>query len=131
MCRLYNLNLWEEIKLAGILHKGVTGDPTLISPMQVLAMATQHGAEAMGFDDVGILLPGWRADMILMEAGLPHRVPCADPFADLVYSAQGGDVRMTMVDGRMLYLNGEYLTLDKERILAEAKLASNMMMNGR
>jgi len=126
-----NLNLWEEAKLTGILHKGVSGDPTLITPSQVLAMATVNGARAMGFEDVGMLLPGWRADMILLEAGLPHRVPCVDPAADLVYSAQGADVRMTMVDGHVLYLDGEYLTLDKERIVAEAKQASDVMIYGR
>ncbi|MCL2545536.1 MAG: amidohydrolase [Clostridia bacterium] len=125
-----NLNLWEEVKLTGILHKGVSGDPTLIAPPQVLAMATVNGVRAMGFGEVGMLLPGWRADMILLEAGLPHRTPCVDPAADLVYSAQGADVRMTMVDGRVLYLDGEYLTLDRERIVAEAKKAADVMIHG-
>jgi len=126
-----NLNLWEEVKLTGILHKGVSGDPTLISPKQVLAMATRNGARAMGFENVGLLLFGWHADMILLEAGLPHRVPCVDPAADLVYAAQGADVRMTMVDGRVLYLDGEYLTLDKERIITEAQKAADVMIYGR
>ncbi len=123
-----NLNLWEEVKLAGILHKGVSGDPTLISPAQVLSMATLHGAQGMGFEGVGMLLPGWRADLVLLEAGLPHRVPCIDPAADLVYASQGSDVCMTMVDGRVLYRHGEYLTLDKERILAEAARAADVMI---
>lgn len=125
-----NLNLWEEVKLTGILHKGVSGDPTLVSPAQVLEMATVNGARGMGFEDVGMLLPGWRADLVLMEAGLPHRQPCVDPAADLVYAAQGSDVRMTMVDGRVLYMDGEYLTLDKERILSEAGSAANAMIFG-
>jgi 5-methylthioadenosine/S-adenosylhomocysteine deaminase len=122
-----NLNLWEEVKLTGILHKGISGDPALISPAQTLAMATLNGARGLGFERVGMLLPGWRADLVLLGAGLAHRTPCADPAADLVYAAQGGDVRLTMVDGRVLYRDGEHLTLDRERILAEAEFAARAM----
>ncbi len=121
------LNLWEEVKLTGILHKGVGGDPTLVSPAQVLAMATANGARGMGFENVGLLLPGWHADLVLLDAGAPHLVPCIDPAANLVYAAQGSDVRMTMVDGRIVYRDGEYPTLDKEKILAEAARAANVM----
>lgn len=122
-----NLNLWEEVKLAAILHKGVSGDPTLISPTQVLQMATLHGAQGMGFEQVGMLLPGWHADIILVDAAQPHVLPCLDPAANLVYAAQGSDVRLTMVDGKVLYRDGAYTTLDKEKILAEAARAAQVM----
>ena len=121
------LNLWEEVRLAAILHKGVSGDPTVVSPAQVLRMATVNGAQAMGFPNVGLLKPGWRADVVLLDAEQPHMVPCADPEAGLVYASQGSDVCMTMVDGRVLYWAGEYLTLDYERILAEARVAARVL----
>lgn len=122
-----NLNLWEEVKLAGILHKGVSGDPTRISPAQVLQMATLHGAQGMGFQQVGMLLPDWHADIILVDAEQPHVLPCLDPAANLVYAAQGSDVRLTMVDGKVLYRDGVYTTLDKEKIMAEAARAAQGM----
>ena len=55
-------------------------------------------------------------------------VPNVDPMALAVYSAQGSDVVMTMVDGRILYENGEFLTLDAEKILCEAKAAAKRLM---
>ncbi len=121
------LNLWEEVRLTAMLHKGVQYDPTIISPAQVLTMATLHGAEGMGFDKVGMLLPDWHADIILVRADVPHMVPCIDPSANLVYAAQGSDVRLTMVDGRVLYEDGAYTTLDKEKIMAEAVRAAHVM----
>jgi len=53
----------------------------------------------------------------------PHLIPDFDPLALLVYSAQGSDVCMTMVDGKVLYENGEFLTIDREKVIAEAKAA--------
>ncbi len=122
-----NLNLWEEVKLMGILHKGVTGDPTVISPAQALAAATVEGARALGFDDVGLLAPGYRADLILLDTRAAHVTPRRDALDCLVYAQQGCDVRMTMVDGRILYKDGEYRTLDRERVLREAEAAARVM----
>ncbi len=123
-----NLNLWEEVKLTGILHKGVSGDPTLVRPDEVLRMASWNGVQAMGFTDVGRIASGFRADLVLLDATSPHWTPCLDPSANLVYAAHAGDVRVTMVDGRILYQDGTYPTLDKERILAEAQAAAQVMV---
>ena len=59
--------------------------------------------------------------MIAIDLGRPHLYPNLDPLALMVYSAQGADVAMTMVDGRILYENGEFLTLDADKILSEAR----------
>lgn len=111
-------NLWEEIRLTGILHKGVSGDPTTISPLQVMKMATENGAVGMGFEDCGRLEKGKRADLIFINDAQPHYVPCEDVPSALVYSAQGSDVTLTMVNGRVVYKDGEYKTLDVERDMA-------------
>lgn len=111
-------NLWEEIRLAGILHKGVSGDPTVVSPLQVMRMATENGAAGMGFADCGRLESGKRADLILLCDDKPHFVPCEDVPSALVYSAQGSDVTLTMVNGRVVYKDGEYKTMDAERDMA-------------
>ncbi|MBP5750683.1 MAG: amidohydrolase [Firmicutes bacterium] len=111
-----NLNMWEEMHLTAILHKGHTGDPTMVTPAQVLDMATLNGCLAMGRFNSGVLAAGKAADIICVDLNALHMQPALDIPALLVYSAQGSDVKMTMVDGKILYENGEFLTLDKELI---------------
>ena len=116
-----NLNMMEEMHLAAVLHNGFTHDPTLMKPAQVLNMATRNGARLQGRDDTGALEVGKKADIIAIDLTRPHLFPNIDPLALMTYSAQGSDVVMTMVDGRILYENGEFLTLDADRILHAAK----------
>lgn len=123
-----NLNLWEEMHLVSILHKGVRRDPTLLSPQTVLSMATVNGAKLQGREDTGVLAVGNKADIVALDTDRPHLVPAIDPISNLVYSAQGADVSMTMVDGRILYENGEYLTLDRDRILFDARRAARRLL---
>ena len=116
-----NLNMMEEMHLAAVLHNGFTQDPTLMKPAQVLNMATRNGARLQGRGDTGALEVGKKADIIAIDLTRPHLFPNIDPLALMTYSAQGSDVVMTMVDGRILYENGEFLTLDADRILHAAK----------
>ena len=116
-----NLNMMEEMHLAAVLHNGFTHDPTLMKPAQVLNMATRNGARLQGRSDTGSLAVGKKADIIAIDLTRPHLFPNVDPLALMTYSAQGSDVAMTMVDGRILYENGEFLTLDADRILHAAK----------
>ena len=111
-----NLNLFEEMHLASIIHKGYTGDPTLLSPQELLSMATITGATAQGRKNCGALKVGNRADIVALDLDKPHLMPIHDVPALLVYTAQGSDVAMTMVDGKILYEKGEYLTIDAERV---------------
>ena len=116
-----NLNMMEEMHLAAVLHNGFTHAPTLMKPAQVLNMATRNGARLQGRGDTGSLEVGKKADIIAIDLTRPHLFPNVDPLALMTYSAQGSDVVMTMVDGRILYENGEFLTLDADRILHAAK----------
>ena len=116
-----NLNMFEEMHLAAILHKGRQLDPTLVTPSQVLKMSTINGAKLQGRPDTGELKPGMKADLIAVDFDKPHLIPAFDYPAMLCYSAQSSDVCMTMVDGNILYENGEYRTLDADRIRYEAR----------
>jgi len=111
-----NLNLFEEMHLASIIHKGYTGDPTLLSPRELLSMATIAGAKAQGRKSCGALKVGNRADVVALDLDKPHLMPIHDIPALLVYAAQGSDVAMTMVDGKILFDKGEYLSIDTERV---------------
>ena len=123
-----NLNMIEEMHLVALLHKGVHREPTLLSPHEVLAMATVNGARLQGRADTGVLAVGMKADVIAVDMDRPHLVPNTDPLSNLLYSAQGGDVCLTMVDGRVLYENGEFATLDRDRILFEARKAAKRLL---
>ena len=115
-----NLNLWEEIKLMPMLQKGTTLDPTVVSPAQTIAAATSVGAKALGYENLGLLREGYLADLILLDMSGAHMSPCNDLESNLVYSAQGSDVCMTMVHGKVLYQNGEYTTLEPKLVMERA-----------
>lgn len=116
-----NLNMFEEMHLAAIIHKGKLCDPTVVRPEQVLQMATRNGALAQGRADCGALAVGMRADVVALNLDRPHLMPNHDTAALLVYAAQGSDVCMTMVDGRILYDNGAFTTIDAERVMHDLK----------
>ncbi len=111
-----NLNLFEEIQLSAFIHKGSSLNPLLVSAAEALQMATVNGAKALDRDDLGIVKEGNKADLILIDLDKPHFMPLHNPISALAYSAQGADVCLTMVDGRILYEKGEYKTIDKEKV---------------
>ena len=113
-------DMFEEIKLAAILPCGVGRDPLAVTPLQALEMATVNGARALG-RHTGMVSPGYAADLILVDFGRPSLIPCHDPVENLVFAARGGDVVMNMARGRVIYENGQFLTLDLERIRREVE----------
>ena len=118
-----NLNMMEEVHLASVIHNGAALDPLVMKPAEVWNMATSNGAKLQGRSDTGSLEAGKKADIIAFDLDRPHLYPNFDPLALLTYSAQGSDVCMTMVDGKILYENGEFRTIDREKVMADAKSA--------
>lgn len=118
-----NLDMIEEMHLASIIHNGYSQDATIMNSDTVIRMATQNGAKLQGRNDCGDLKVGNKADIIAISLDKPHLRPIIDEKALITYSAQSSDVYMTMVDGKILYENGEYTTLDKEKIYFETKKA--------
>ena len=117
VCSNNNHDLFEEIKLAALLQKGVSGDPRVIPAHQTLYMATRSGAFAQGREqEIGQLKAGFDASLILVDTAKPGLYPVHNPLSTLAYSVRGGDVTMTMIRGKVLYKNGVYTTLDVERI---------------
>ncbi len=110
-----NLNMFEEMHLAAMIHKGFHCNPTIVSPRNVLAMATLNGAAMTGRDNIGSLETGKRADIIAVDLDKPHLTPRLDLQALVVYSLQASDVVMTMADGKVIYENGEFLTIDADK----------------
>ncbi len=113
-------DLFEEIKTAALIHKGSSGDPRAVGALEALRLATVNGARAQGRkDECGRIAPGLDADLILLNFERPHLVPCHNVVSNLVYSARGSDVVLTMVRGRILYRDGEFATIDLGKVRRE------------
>ena len=113
-----NLNMFEEIHLAAIIHKGNTGDPTAVSAYEALQMATINGARALGIENIcGSLTPGKDADIVFLDTGGTHLQPMHDPIAALAYSAQASDVHFTMCSGRILMEDREIKTFNEGEVI--------------
>lgn len=114
------LDLWNAIRLAALLPKGIAQDPTAISAKQVISLATRGGAELLGLGDkVGTLEVGKRADICVIDLNSVSLTPCYSPWAHLAYAARGSDVIHTVINGQVVYRDRSHLTLDRERIRAD------------
>ena len=110
------LDVLRDYQTVAILHKGVMRDPAIVTARELWQVATRNGAVAQGRTDCGYIQEGAAADLILLDRHALHNIPCYDAYAMLAYSASSEDVKMTMVDGRILYQNGEYTLIDEERL---------------
>lgn len=118
-----SLNFIEEMKFFALLNKAAHEDPTLVTPKQTLYAATYAGALAQGRYDCGRLKEGCRADLAVIDISVPHMHPVHDIATNIVYSASGSDVVLTMADGQVLYRDGDFLTIDIEKTIAETEAA--------
>ena len=114
-------NMVREMWLAALLGKLASGDPTAVSAQTALDMATRHGAAAIHDPLAGRLAPGSRADFFALDLRTPNLQPVNDVVSNAVYAATGLENRLTVVDGRELYRDGRYLSLDWGALLAEAE----------
>lgn len=111
-------DMFEDMKIAAMLQNGAQHDPLALLPIDALRMATVNGAKALGRNS-GRVAVGCDADLILVDFTKPNLIPRHDVISNLVYAAHGCDVVMNMCRGKVIYKNGEFLTLDMERIRRE------------
>jgi 5-methylthioadenosine/S-adenosylhomocysteine deaminase len=122
-----DLDMFEETRLAALVAKGTSGDPTAVPARQALAMATRLGAHALHMADAtGSLEPGKRADLIVVDLAGTHLTPRFDRdpdavYARIVYAAKATDVVDVMCDGQWLMRDRRLLTLDEAELRAEAQ----------
>lgn len=125
------LDLWKEMRLAALLQKTITGDPTTVPARQALLMATAEGARALDLhDQIGSLETGKKADIIIVDFDKPHLHPLYNVVSHLVYAATAADVDTVLVDGRVLLRNGELTTLELPRITAEVGKRVRRLVGG-
>ena len=112
------LDMFAGIRLAAMLHKGVTQDPRTVGAERAVRLATSGGAAALGLGDVvGSLTAGRRADIVVADLHRPHVVPNTDVWSAVAYGLTASDVRHTLVDGRVLLRDRVLQTLDEASVL--------------
>ncbi|WP_261179169.1 amidohydrolase [Anaerobacillus sp. CMMVII] len=118
-----NLDMFQEMRMAALIHKGNQENPTVVSAQDALLMATYNGSKALQLEETGILKIGKEADFIVIDSQKPHLQPNQQVISHLVYSASGSDVIDVYVRGNCIIRNKQCLTLDEEKIIFEANRA--------
>ena len=115
------LDILKEMQLAAILHKGISRDPAITTAAMMPALATRNGALAQGREDCGLLAVGAKADLVMIDMNAINNIPSYGAAETLCYSANSSNVILTMCDGRILYENGAYTSIDIECLKFEAR----------
>lgn len=102
------LDMFKEMFLADNLQAGVLNQAYILTVVDAIKMAIVRGAVALGYDNLGQLKEGYLADMIMLDSKAPNMQPMHNVFNNIVNSANPSNVIMTMVDGKVLYKDGEY-----------------------
>jgi 5-methylthioadenosine/S-adenosylhomocysteine deaminase len=122
------LDVLREVRQAALLHK-VGGDATAVRAATALAMATRQGAAAMHLEHLGMLAPGYLADIALLDFQQPHLTPGGRVVSHLAYAAYAGDVDTVIVHGKVLMRGRQFATLDIERIRARVRESADRLFS--
>ena len=114
-----NHDMFQDMYLMAMLPKGNLLDPTLVTPEQALHAATRAGALAQGRENCGLVKEGFKADICVLDVSGPSWCPVNDMLTNVVYAGHGSDVVLTMCDGRVVYRDGTWPTIDIDRVKTE------------
>lgn len=121
-CSNNNLDVFEEMKTAALLHKIDQLEPTAVDVQTVLDMATINGAKALGLtEEIGSLEEGKKADLIILDFRQPHLTPCHNIVSHLVYAARGSDVETVIINGRLVMEKGKIKKLSQGKVLTNVE----------
>lgn len=116
------LDMFEEMKTAAYLQKVNTMEPTSINAYEILKMATIEGAKVLGLDNqIGSIEPGKKADLIFIKTDKIHLQPENDVCSNIVYSANGSDVEIVMIDGKVVMQHRKMTNLDEKEVIRHVK----------
>jgi 5-methylthioadenosine/S-adenosylhomocysteine deaminase len=113
---------WTELREAALLAKVRRENAAALPAREALELATIEGARVLGLhDEIGSIEVGKKADLVALRLDDLHHEPGGDVYGRLVYSATPADVRHVVIDGRVVVEDAELRTLDRERVLADAR----------
>lgn len=117
-----NLDMFEELNLTALIHKGANQNPLMVKAEEAFIMATYGGSKAIGFgNDVGKIKENMKADITILDIDNLHYVPYNNPVSSVVYSGQASDVDTVIIDGNIVYENKEFKTMDIEEVKSKVK----------
>ena len=112
-----SLNMFRELGLLTLIHKGVNKTPQCISAREGFRIATINGAKALGLEEeTGSIVAGKKADLAILDLNTPSLTPRNNLIAGLSYSANGSEVETVIIDGKIVMENRKVLTMDEELV---------------
>jgi 5-methylthioadenosine/S-adenosylhomocysteine deaminase len=124
------LDMFDTMKFCALVHKNHRWDPTVLPAQTVVDLATVGGAACLGSQHtLGSVEEGKTADLIMIDMKKPHLTPLHDPVSHLVYAVKGTDVCTTIVNGKPLMLNHDFLTMDYERTIQQAQRCAQELIS--
>ena len=123
------LNMFRDMGLAALMGKVRADDASAVNAQTALDMATIGSAKCLGWPELGRIEEGFPADMIALDLGSPNLMPVYNHVSHAVYAATGMEVCMTMVAGQVIYLYGDFRTMDVKSLKFEAQKAANWVRN--
>lgn len=129
-CSNNSADMFEVMRTAAILHKGITKNPTFLPAEQVLEMATTEGAKALSWEtEIGSIETGKKADLAIIDLKKPHLCPLYNEESHLVYAAKASDVETVIINGKMVVENRKLTTLRMEKVLRMVEKTKNQLLN--
>jgi hypothetical protein len=127
-----SLNMFQEMNAAALAFKGANHAAQCVDAADVLKMATENGAKAIGREgELGAVREGALADLVLVNLNEPQFMPANNIVSGLVYSATGAEVDTVLVDGKVLMEGRKLTTIDEQKVYGEIrKIAERLTMNG-
>ena len=124
------LDMFDTMKFCALIHKQHRWDASILPAQTVFDFATIGGAQALRIEkSVGSIEEGKKADVIMIDLNKPHLTPHHDYVSHLVYAAQGGDVCTTIVNGKVLMHENEFLTLDYNEVMNNAEKCAKELIS--
>ena len=117
------LDMWNEIRLASLIHKGVNHDPLAVSSKQILCCATYEGARAFGFENVGMIREGWAADLNVIDLAQPHYLGVDEENMSscVVFAGSSADVRHVLCGGDWIVRDRTFVQRDVKQIMEDSR----------
>jgi 5-methylthioadenosine/S-adenosylhomocysteine deaminase len=129
VCSNNSSDMFETMKFAALIHKGVNMNPSIMNAWKVLQMATIDGAKALNWNyELGSIEPGKKADIILVDVQAPHAIPMYSEASHLVYAIKSSDVETVIVDGKIIVEKREVKTVKVEELIEEFLKARDKLM---
>ena len=121
--------MFNEMRLAALVYKGITLDPEIMNAETVLSMETANGAKAILDDKICVVAEGAKADIVLIDTNSPSIAPTNELAPAVVYSAGAGDVNTVICNGKVLMQNKELLTIDENETVWNVKYFARRILS--